>query len=247
MNRDQCLEEDVNIECPHDVGGHEVCRSGVIDRQDDDKCNDTPPDTTLAPPITTESPYTGKCSGPIDTSEVDPFKHFQRWECYKPGHTHETIDMYTATEMPTGGYCELVTETSGSCKDASYRYTCDPVDQENSNWAGPAGQDDEGLTADKTKLKKLGCKAQDLTIEADLVDQAGRRFSCVNGGMNAQNNIPAENDCLMLCDNYPVLTFFTDFQGTGSRGWFYEVFDNAEITGPLNPGMLDCWGKKYLN
>ena len=130
-----------------------------------------------------------------------------------------------------------------SCKPKSYRYTCTAKNEDESEWKGP----DESNDVVEGKLKEIGCQAE--PWQPGQPEQIGRRFSCVNGGINAENKIPAENDCIMLCDNYPVFSFFTDFKSFGDdpvRSWFYELIDNPESKGELVKGMLDCWGKKWL-
>ena len=122
---------------------------------------------------------------------------------------------------------------------------------------GPEGQ-----------LQDVECGAPALVFtDAGKPTQGGRDIYCINGGLTEESGttqsqteaptpapgrlrlatagIPAENDCLMTCDDYSVLQFYTDYNRDGEvgRGWFFEIvgfqmdpvrMDNADI--------LDCWG-----
>lgn len=108
------------------------------------------------------------------------------------------------------------------------------------------------------------------------ITQKGRAIHCLNGGVQEEESttttpapapepaeasaymaaeasgsaattyIPAENDCLMTCDDYSVLLFYTDFvkdNDQGGRTWFWEVFGvTMEPIQTDNADFLDCWG-----
>ena len=117
MDKDSCQSEDDDVDCPDNAptDQHPICWSGAINRGDADDCNDPIAETTIAPAPTPPSPYHGTCHGPIDTTTGhDALTHYQLWDCWKPGNSHlEQVDMYTETEMPIGGYCDLIPETTG--------------------------------------------------------------------------------------------------------------------------------------
>ena len=112
---------------------------------------------------------------------------------------------------------------------------------------------DEILTANST-LHDLDCSAAQLEFtDQGLVSQSGRDIHCLYGGVTQEDNngtmtayIPAENDCLMTCDDYSVLLFYTDYDKDsvdGGRAWFFEVFGvTMEPVKMENADMLDCWG-----
>ena len=85
------------------------------------------------------------------------------------------------------------------------------------------------------ELQDIKCSAPRLEFTASgPASQIGREIHCLNGGVEEEEGsgggdpitfIPAENDCLMTCDDYSVLLFYTDYDTeNGGRGWFFEVF-----------------------
>ena len=103
------------------------------------------------------------------------------------------------------------------------------------------------------KLQDIDCSAARLEFtDADLASQSGRDIHCANGGVSSVDDngvvttfIPAENDCLMTCDDYSVLQFYTDYDKDvdGGRAWFFEVFGvTMEPVKMNNADVLDCWG-----
>ena len=120
------------------------------------------------------------------------------------------------------------------------RYTCTGTDEVKPNvWVNANNKTDD-LNEDG-QLLDVGCKAGDYTI--DPVQQEGRMISCAIEG-SVDGTIPAENGCIMLCDDVPAFSFYTDFADRGTRGWFYEIIGNPNSKAKLDPGMLDCWGKR---
>ena len=105
------------------------------------------------------------------------------------------------------------------------------------------------------KLQDIDCSAARLEFtDADLASQSGRDIHCVNGGVTDEDDglgavttfITAENDCLMTCDDYSVLQFYTDYDKDsvdGGRAWFFEVFGvTMQPVKMDNADLLDCWG-----
>merc|ERR1711934_704519 len=153
--------------------------------------------------------------------------------------------MYNEVSMPSGGYC-ILDESAGSClPDKSFKYEC----KEGAEGVGQWQETDGGqvYVDEATKiLKEVSCKAGDLAINEALVHQDGRLITCsISEYIENEKKISAENDCIMLCDAYPVFSFYTDFKdGEAGREWFYELIDTPSSPGKLDPGMLDCWGKR---
>jgi len=245
MDETQCQEKDGAETCPSEGNGEPSCRSGASDAAG---CENLP-DTTFAPPPTTESPFL-PCPGPIVPRDPASLLYYQDWECYKRsevgGHLID-VNMYEAdSSMPEGGFCRLNVQ-SGSCVDDNpFEYHCKGNDDMTSQWTGP---NDSQEYVENTLLKDVSCKASNLPV--DEVDQTGRDIICVNGGINTDDKlIPAENECILRCDSYSIFSFYTDFLSAGyradgdKRGWFYELMDESGSRGELSPGMLDCWGKR---
>ena len=105
------------------------------------------------------------------------------------------------------------------------------------------------------KLQDIDCSAERLefTDAGGLASQSGRDIHCAFGGVTPEDNagvvttyIPAENDCLMTCDDYSVLQFYTDYDtesADGGRAWFFEVFGvTMQPVKMDNADVLDCWG-----
>jgi len=234
MDENQCTERDDSVTCPDENHGTVTCESGTAEGVD---CDGTePPPPTPSPP----TPYKD-CPGPIVLGD-DPTKYYQKWNCFEFLNGIPTPrDMYAdESSMPVGGYCELLTDGDGSCKMDRFRWTCTGTDESNPNvWTNPNGNPTEDLKDDK--LKEVGCKAEDYTI--DPAQQEGRMISCAVEG-SVDGTILAENGCIMLCDDLPAFSFYTDFADRGTRGWFYEIIGNPSSKAKLDPGMLDCWGKR---
>ena len=106
------------------------------------------------------------------------------------------------------------------------------------------------------ELQDRDCSAARLEFTADgLASQSGRDIHCLHGGVTEEDDglggpittfIPAENDCLMTCDDYSVLLFYTDYDKKsvdGGRGWFFEVFGvTMDPVKMADADILDCWG-----
>lgn len=236
MNESQCTEKDDSVTCPDENHGTVTCESGTADGVECGDTEPTPP--TPGPPTTaTPSPYMN-CPGPIVLGD-DPTKYYQKWKCFENINGIPTLrDMYTEDSMPVGGYCEL-TNSIESCKMDNNRYTCTGTETDKANvWVNADGNTDD---LKDSKLKEVGCKAENYTI--DPAQQEGRMISCAVEG-SVDGTIPAENGCIMLCDDVPAFSFYTDFAERGKRGWFYEIIGNPNSKAKLDPGMLDCWGKR---
>jgi len=237
LDQNQCTEKDENVPCPDFLHDEPLCQSGYEEGVD---CGGSEPPSPEPPrPHTTDSPY-DNCPGPIELG-VDGSKYYQKWFCYEKlgeNGVPEIREMYGAdSSMPVGGYCEL-TDSEDSCKTSTYRHTCTRNDNTmKGEWKND--DDDQDLTAD-LRLKEIGCSAPDYKITPEK--QEGRMISCVNE--ITANTLKENNACIMLCDNIPAFSIYTDFVGGGQRNWVYELTNNPDSKGELASGMLDCWGKR---
>lgn len=131
-----------------------------------------------------------------------------------------------------------------------FRFNCETEDGATGIWkeAADFGAEEIADAKDGDKLKDVTCTAPDLLFtKNDLATQPGRDIICTQGGITvngSQYSIPAENYCHMLCDDYDVLSFFTDWAEAKKRGWFYEISGGAPVT-LENADTLDCWGKRF--
>merc|ERR1739842_23791 len=142
-------------------------------------------------------------------------------------------------------------ESAGSCvshpETASLKYECKgDGNTGKSKWQDTAGDQEYVDTNSTNILKEVSCKADPLVINDALVHQNGRLITCsINEYDESTKQIEAENDCIMLCDAYPVFSFYTEFKNNDiGRDWFYELIDNPSSPEKFDPGMLDCWGKR---
>jgi len=244
MDDSQCASADDSVVCPEDNEhtGAPSCRSGVSPSTKPEDCEGGTIPTTIIPEPTTDVPTLKPCPGPI--VEGDGANVNQEWTCF---NGHGAVDMYEEESMPAGGFCLLADRCNGQNSAISVRYDCIGTETEGT-WTGSgSGTNDEIYVNSDTKaLKEVGCKAEDLIMDNALVSQEGRLITCSNKEyVESSGKIEAENDCIMLCDMYPVFSFYTDFNiGEAGRGWFYELFDSPGSPEVLVAGMLDCWGKR---
>ena len=114
----------------------------------------------------------------------------------------------------------------------------------------------DNVLNDDDELQDLDCSAARLEFSAEggLASQSGRDIHCEHGGVTEEDHgdgsvttfIPAENDCLMTCDDFSVLLFYTDFDreaAKGGRGWFFKIYGvTMDPVKMENADVLDCWG-----
>merc|ERR1712110_715838 len=62
----------------------------------------------------------------------------------------------------------------------------------------------------KGKLKEATCNAEPLAV-SNYVDQVtrGMEILCVGDPIDTESKIPAQNSCILICDGYPILNFYT--------------------------------------
>ena len=153
-------------------------------------------------------------------------------------------------------------------EEANYflTYRCNGPD---GTWVGDATKDtssyDEFVLNGNGSLIEPPCYPDDLRLNPESYNQEGLLIQCIGDGIQIEGSekipvVPAPNTCLLQCDFYPVLTFFSDwkheFGGTvnmGQKVWFYRMYDDPTIvdeleTDPKNDyapnsvkNMIRCW------
>merc|ERR1719282_52452 len=144
--------------------------------------------------------------------------------------------------MKYGGFCQPNAGSSGgSCKPIKYKYECGTSkDGTTGEWKRDGAPiPDDGID-ENGKLKNIDCTPDPLEFSDELANQVGREIFCENGGMD-DKKIQAENECIMLCDGFAVLKFYTDWKADGSeRTWFFELIKDPDSKEELTVDMLDC-------
>ena len=123
-----------------------------------------------------------------------------------------------------------------SCKKLEYRYDCNE-----GTWTKADQAMDDGLEGNV--IKEIECHADDL--QKVPLEEDGRDITCKNGGLKGDGTIPSENVCLMICDGYAALSFYTDWkEGAEGRGWFYALSGTQSEPTPMSDGtVINCWGR----
>jgi len=207
MNKDQCKDE--GDDC------NDGCKSGAVDCTGD---NIVEPEIFTCPSGTPHQPG------------VIP--HFNlHWKCedvngIKP---HDITQEFPAA--PGNTICTAKPSCMKDGIDQNYVFKCvKDGDGASGKWEW---QDNGNDAPDPTltlvdqgtkKLKEATCDAAPLTIQGydNQVDQ-GMEILCV-GEQIAVGIVPAQNSCILVCDGYPILNFYTK-----KAEWFYTMMDSPEI------------------
>ena len=141
------------------------------------------------------------------------------------------------------------------CNGETIEYICksDGNDPEAGVWTESAGDDThcEGATCvDENTMALIDviCNSPDLELDKDMYNQEGLEITCVEGGAGQVTNpdaptVPAQNNCLLRCDYYPVLQFYTK----GGDGWFYKYMEEDEeqaldsTDADMIKDIIRCW------
>ena len=131
-------------------------------------------------------------------------------------------------------------------------------------WVGDADYDEFVLDVDDA-LTEPPCNADNLSLNPESYNQEGLLIQCTGEGVQIEGSekipvVPAPNTCLLQCDFYPVLTFYSDwkheFGGTvnmGQKIWFYRMYDDPTEVDELDTdpkhdylpnsvkNMIRCW------
>jgi len=229
MDATQC--EDFGEGCEPNCQGPQCepsCQSGIADKNDCDDNNGVPV-------------FEHEClsQSPTHTPGIMPdFK--LHWTCYTPsGDEH---DIYGTAKAPANTKCTAKPECIKDGKNQNYKYTCvpdqtQPVDPKKGKWEweAPVPADQEVHDPDlveEGKLKEPTCNAKDLVV-ADYANQItlGMEILCVEKNdagstPSSDGKIEAQNSCLLFCDGYPILNFYTK-----KTDWvFTYIDDSAENT-----------------
>merc|ERR1712133_316091 len=116
------------------------------------------------------------------------------------------------------------------------------------------GYDDEVLEG--TLLQEPKCNADPLQFKAENFYQESLFITCTDGDVDVTlrgntATVPAENHCLLLCDMYPILSFFVDWKqydtledNIGERVWYYQYQiagqERHELPNP-DTSIIKCW------
>merc|ERR1712241_667182 len=165
-------------------------------------------------------------------TEADLANKHLYWRCYHvDDNIDEEIDIYNEATAPEGTACTL----TPSCKKyqnaagGDLQYVCKDV-----SGTGQWTSSDDTTTHDADviddtdkMLKEPTCNADPLTLKAEW-KQDGMEINCVDGFAKwdgVSTDIPSENHCLMFCDYYHVLSFYSK----GESGWYYQyTYDGAD-------------------
>ena len=121
-------------------------------------------------------------------------------------------------------------------------------------WAGDGNEPTNGPNGDPIVDENSGilsdilCNSDDLVLDKDSYGQSGLEIDCVEAGAGQVDvtdpdtpTVPAQNNCLLVCDWYPVLQFYTK----GGDGWFYKYMEEYEETALDTPEVIKdvirCW------
>jgi len=233
MNKDQC-QKAPSGDCEHD------CHSEGMFCDGD---HETPPHGT------------GKCHTTTEYHASEPKNNWLHWYCRNKDGAAVS---FTDDSFDEETYCF----THHRCNDydpmyENIRYVCTNVDGTTAEWQRFAdqntGTDYDGvfLTADSDrKLQEALCNAPELELNVESYGQEGLLITCAgdpikmvcdtdNPPTNCKPKVPAENECLLLCDMYPILTFFPDWkkygvdeEKEGERIWYYRYQSAAPDSEP---------------
>ena len=74
------------------------------------------------------------------------------------------------------------------------------------------------------KLTDVTCNADTLTVENFKQQEGfGMEILCVGTPITDNGDVPAQNSCILICDGYPILNFYTDM-----AEWFYTMMDSPD-------------------
>jgi len=214
----------------------------------------------------TEAPPTGEgcsTSGIFHPSSIkDNYLH---WYCTHPNNDITPNFVDDANKgMPIGTKCSAHHKCwrypdSHVKKIDSYqlKYSCNAASEgEDGQWVPDnlPGYDEEVING--TLLQEPKCNADPLQFKAENFYQESLFITCTDGDVDVTlkgntATVPAENHCLLLCDMYPILSFFVDWkiydpteQNIGERVWYYQYqiageSPRQELTNPDD--IISCW------
>lgn len=226
MNNDQCL----------DVGNTKTCDlpDCKSDKADKNTCEEGGlPVKEYTCPI-----------GTVHTPGIMPNFNLH-WNCYL-GDVDIDIGVGAPNKAPGNTICTAKPDCIKGGVKQIFQYKCE---EDTSNptihtdgkwqWTGDAGAGDEDplLVNDEQGgvLKEATCNADNLIID-DFNNQVekGMEILCVEAPIDTTNpgseSVIAQNSCLLICDGYPVLNFYTKMSK-----WVYTMMDDESETPIDNP------------
>jgi len=233
MNKDQCTAHGGSL-----CNVPEHCVSGGI------HCDGTDPPTI--------PPGQNKCE--LTTGfAYDPSGNSLHWLCRDKDNVN--FDIYAGTEVGTGTVCT----THHRCHtyvndDYILRYKCqDNGDGSAGEWKSMGTEDynDNVLDAD-SKLKEPGClpDPETLTLSKYPAQKTeGMMVTCIKNEISENGEVTAPNECIVMCDYYPILKFSPDWvpaSETGEKKWMYEgliddVTINAGENNIVDESLISCY------
>merc|ERR1712126_93682 len=234
MNEDQCHEAPTGP-CETD------CHSGGL------FCDGDHPAPT---------PGGGTCESDKIYHASEPTKNWLHWYCSITVNGETTPVSFSKgtfdanTKCRTHHPCYKFEEANTNILE--YQCTIDLVADpsgDTASWVWVQGGEtyNDQVLDDDGKLKEPECLAEDLVLDTSSYEQAGLLISCAGEPVSqscSHNSevctytVPAENECLLLCGMYPVLTFFPDWTNDkdGNRIWYYK---NQQTGDPQVPLVID--------
>jgi len=219
----------------------------------------------------TEKPGGAGC---MTTGEYHPSSmedYYLHWYCTHPNPEVDTPNFVDdAGGMPIGTVCTAhhkcwrYSDTGSRVKKTfvdpidSYqlKYACNADPTGDGKWESAHGTTafNSLVMEDGVKLNEVTCNADDLVLDADNFNQEGLLITCTSGDVFLDGNVPtvpAENHCLLLCDMYPILSFFVDWKqydtledNIGERVWYYQYQiagqERHELPNP-DTSIIKCW------
>jgi len=102
--------------------------------------------------------------------------------------------------------------------------------------------EDAGNPSNPRLLTEPACDAEPLKLKSSIYNQESMVITCTDGdgqfdeGDSSIVFIPAENHCLLLCNNYPSIQFFADWKhntdpetpNIGERVWVYQLYNSKD-------------------
>jgi len=154
------------------------------------------------------------------------------WSCFSVSK-EGNVDLREKT-VPGDTICKAYPECNGEL--VVYSCKSDEAPTPKGVWTYEGDQsDDPGFVEDngsgRMKLSDPICNANDLTLDnyVDQRDNKGMEILCVVEGSLTEDNtagtIKAQNSCLLICDGYPILNFYTNEQS-----WKYTLMEGSEET-----------------
>jgi len=243
MDQDQCTQQAQDEQCNPDH-----CQSGYV-LHTDEVCEENTDgggdDGIIVPDV--QCP-TGSVAKHSASTMPD---NYLRWNCIDM-HS-ENVDIYGDGEaIPAGAPAGTRCTTRPGCDGIDYVYKCDLADGiwKPENPSEVPSQDP--IDTVKKYLNDVKCNAPDLILNKEAYEQPGLEIQCVEIGAGqvdttdkAKPTVKSQNNCLLLCDWYPVVNFYT--KGTK---WMYvdmedDNLEENEINDPADQTetatIIYCW------